>query len=498
MRRFGGLLVLVALCVSAAGCGGGGHKSVSPLDDALGYFAKDAPLVAAIETDPATAQVKQLRSYITSVGTGYLSVRLQNLVRLRYLDFARDIKPQIGAPLVIGLARPAASTGAAAKVLVAAIRIKHPLQAKQVLLRQPNVRGSSKSSGVRIYEDPLDKRWFAVDGPDFVFATDRAILEHALALKRTDGRMRESDFDADLKQLPSGGLVRVSAEPRQLIAASARLRPALAVKWIGSLGRLGAVLRGDGGGMALDFRLATDRREVTDSDLPLAPKPSRLGIFGRAGELQVALREPARLARLVFAAWRAIAPRAAARFRRIEPASVDLERQLPRHLAETAQVAYDPIGHGVAIRADLRDPADVRASLAPLARVLPELAANFGVKGAGVAAPAPGENFYALARTDGSALVFGVVGKEFVAAADPPRAARLATAKLHSPPHGASGSAVFTADARRLAQEFLAQHLRGAARILAPIAVGGLRDLTGALTINRSALTGHVKLTVAK
>src|SRR5205823_2902256 len=136
---------------------------------------------------------------------------------------------------------------------VLAMRINHPSKIKQVLLRQPNFRGRGKSSGVRVYEDSLDERYAAVDGHVLVAATDRDILEQALAMKRTDNRMRASGFERDLKGLPSGGLVRISADPRQMIGADPRLRPALDVKWLASLRRLGVVAKAVPSGVTLDF-----------------------------------------------------------------------------------------------------------------------------------------------------------------------------------------------------------------------------------------------------
>src|SRR4051794_17126927 len=44
MRRLAVLVVLLACCAAVTGCGKGhDDKKVSPLDDAVGYFAKDAP-----------------------------------------------------------------------------------------------------------------------------------------------------------------------------------------------------------------------------------------------------------------------------------------------------------------------------------------------------------------------------------------------------------------------------------------------------------------------
>src|SRR5215208_5010311 len=135
MRRLALVLVILGSCAGLVGCGGHDDKTVTPLDDAVGYFAKDAPFVAAIETDPDGDQIKQVTDLVGRFpGSDILTARLQRVARLPFLNWERDIRPELGAPLVVGLLRPAAASGLA-NATVAAMRVKHPLRAKQVLLR---------------------------------------------------------------------------------------------------------------------------------------------------------------------------------------------------------------------------------------------------------------------------------------------------------------------------------------------------------------------------
>jgi hypothetical protein len=499
MRRFAALLVLLGVCVAAAGCGGHKSDQTSPLDDALGYFAKDAPFVAAVETDPEGDQIKQVTDLVGRFpGAAILGGRLAGLTHFGALDWSRDVRPQLGAPLVIGLARPAARRQALTAVLVVAMRVKQPLRAKQLLLRQPGFHGSSTSSGVHIYESPRAHRYAAVDGDVLVAATDRPMLEQALAVKRTDNRMRESGLRRDLAGLPSGGVVRISADPRALIGADPRLRATLSVNWINSLRRLGAVVKASDSGVTLDFHAATAKGSISDADLPLAPTNTRLPLIGRSGEVQIAVHEPSRLARFAFDVVRATAPQRVSRLRALERNGVDLERQVPHHLGRIAQLAVEPIRPSFAFRADLNDSNDVTAALSQLAPALPSLAQLFGVRGVGLATPETGESFYALAKPSGGTMVFGVLGNSLVAASQAPRAAGLASESAHDAPGGAKGAAVMTLDARSVAGKVLAKLVRGPAGLFAPLAVASLRDLTGALTISRGGLNGHFKLTIVK
>ena len=496
MRRITMLLLAAALCV-VAGCGGGHDSSTNALDDALGYFPKDAPFVAAVETDPNGDQVKQAMSLLGRFpGSQLLAARLQNLAGIRFVDWSRDVKPQLGAPAVIGLEQPEAGKNIAVATIVA-LRVKHPLAVKQLLLRQPSVRGTSKSSGARIYEDPIQHRYAAVDGDVLVAGTNRDILEHALALKRTDNRMRAGGFDRDFAGLPSDGLIRVSADPRALIGVDPRLRPALGVKWLNALRRLGLVVKMRSSGVTLDFHLASDKSSLTDGDLPLPVKTGPLPLIGGQDEVRVGIREPGRLAKLLTAVVDVVAPARAAQFKARQPRGIDLQQQLPHHLASVAALAVNPFTRAFALRADLNDAAEVKAALGPLAPALPGLAALLGVRGLGVGTPQPGESFYALATPKGRTVVFGVVGNSLVAASDAKRAAHLPAQRAHTA-RGGTGAAVMTLDARRLAATLLARRLNGPAAVLAPLAVASLRDLTGALTINRSGLNGHFNLTIVK
>jgi hypothetical protein len=499
MRRVVAFFAVLALAFAVAGCGGGhDDKTVTPLDDALGYFSKDAPFVASIETDPDGSQVKQLRDLVGRFpGADILRQRLQGLAQLPFARWDRDVRPQLGAPLVVGLLRPAAGS-ALPGALVVAMRVKHPLRAKQTLLRQPGFRGSTKSSGVRIYENPTENRYAAVDGDAVVAATDRGILEQALAIKRGENRMRETTFKRDLAKLPADGLVQVSADPRAMVGADPRLRPALSVKWISSLQRLGAVVKASSGGITLDFRVATDKSAISDGDLPLAPKAGELPLIGKRGEIEVGVREPSRLARLAFQIAHAIAPRRMALLKALEPRGINLERQIPHHLKDAGVVAYDPVTRAFAARADLNESGDVKSALTQLTPALPAVGALFGIKGLGVATPEAGENFYALARPNGRTVIFGVVGDSLVASTDASRAARLASAPAHTAPGGVKGAAVVTVNARELAGKLLAKELQGAAGLFAPLAVASLRDITGVLAISREALRGHFKLTIVK
>ena len=495
MRRLATLLALLVLGLLAGGCGADDEPEVTPLGDALGYFSKEAPLVAAVETDPDNAQVEELRSLVDRFqARGPLTQWLQGWSRFRFARYDRDVKPLLGAPLVLGLVRPTA--GSLTAPMVAAIQVPDASEAKQSVLAQPGFAARGRAHGVRIYGHPGEDRFLAVDGDVLLMAAGRASLAQAIGMRRSDERMREDEFLRDVEGLPDGALARVSGDPRAMIAANPRLRSALDVKWLSSLRRLGATAELKPSGVSLNLRVRTDAGALDDDDLPFAPKPGALALLGGEKEVKAGMREPARLARFVADVWNAVAPRRAERLRRAAAGRIDW-RRIVRHLADHAVIAFDPFTQRFAARVAVNEAADVREGLTEIAPALPDAAAALGRPGLGIATPEAGESFYALATPTGRTVVFGVVGQALVAASEAGRAAGLAS-EATAPAPGPPAAAVLTADARALAGAALQRVLGGAAGLIAPLVVAPLRDLTAKLAISRAELRVRARLAIVR
>jgi hypothetical protein len=499
MRRNPKWLIPVAAAVAAAvalvlvlGRGSAPEPAAGPLDDALGYFARDGALVAAVDTDESGPQWEALRRLMRRVpAASALTRRLTSELDALRLRFDRDVGPQLGNPLVLGVERNA---------LVAAIRVRRPSKAKQLMIRGRFLPGDP-AHGRRIFVDRSGRRLaVAVDGRVLVAGPTRDAVARALGHRRSPGRMREADFDADLAGLPRESVLRASADPRVLLAANRRLRPLVRLRWVAALRRAAAIVRARKDGLSLRLRLRTDPSAVRAADLPLAPgRGERIPLIGRDDELAVGVREPARLVRFLSAAFRVLEPRRARRVarvgRRIRRQGIDLERDIVARLGSSAALALDPVDRSWAARAVIRQSDDFRQALAALADSLPELAAAFGMPGLGVATPDLGASFFALARRSGTSVVFGVIGASFVAASEPRRAAALVSEPTRFA-RGADGALVATVDARKLAQRALAPSLRGLATLGAPFLFGDLGDLTASISIDRAGLYGRAQLTL--
>jgi hypothetical protein len=142
-----------------------------------------------------------------------------------------------------------------------------------------------------------------------------------------------------------------------------------------------------------------------------------------------------------------------------------------------------------AVRADVRDPA---AAQATLKKAAPRLAKLAKAKSLGLSTPKGGQGFYALAQASGKKVVFGIVGKSFVAATDAGRAAQFA-GQSPSVVAGAKGALVVASDARSLADAIAKQRGQGTA---AQVLTGSLGDLTGSVDSETGGLTGNFKLQI--
>ncbi|MFL5896467.1 MAG: hypothetical protein ACJ76Z_15300 [Thermoleophilaceae bacterium] len=490
--------VVVAVLVVAL------HRSGTPptsgaLADALGYMPKDAAVVAVVQTDPHGRQLRSAGKLLGQFpgGAGALGVQVLNALRARVPALPSDLRPLLGRPLVVGLARPPPNLAAVRADFVVAIHVDHPTRVKQILVRQPNLLPRGKTAGRRVFEDRFGARFAAaVDGHAFVAAGSRPAIDGALTVRRSAARLSERDFDDRLLGLPEDAGVRVAADAQALLATSRALRPTLAVPWMASLRRVAATAAADGRGVEMRFRADTDRSAITDAELPLAPRSATLPLIGHPDELAIGLEQPRRTLDFAAAIARRLAPARAARVDALlRSRGIALGRDVGARLGSTASIAIDPLGGSWAARIALRDPAGMRALLQEIADGLPDIAAAAGVSGVGVAAPAAGSSFYALARPGGSTVVFGVVGSSLVVANRARRAAGLSREPSHIAP-AAPGSLAVDADARVLAARYLARTLSGLAGLGAPFAVRALGHLAGSVAADRAGIHGRFRLAI--
>lgn len=493
MRRLLLLLLLVPI-LALASCGGG--ESGSPLADALGYLPSDAPWVVAIDTDVGDAQYRALDRLLDRFPFGD---RLRETLRRQLRaggNFERDLKPVLGNPFVVGSSDARAfvqGSNDGDRSFVGALVVRDEEQLDR-LLERSGARREGESQGATLYRDS-DGDTLAVDDDVVVVASDRRLLERALEQRDGDDRLEEDTLEGALEGLPKDALVRVYANLEELLRSDPDTVDARRVKWVGALRTLGLTASAANDGVTVDFNLRTDDSQLDPGDLPLAAGAGSPSVVRGGGDVVLGLRDARQLVGFAESAARAVNPSEYADYergkRQLErQLGISFDRDVLGQMRGDVSVDLAVSGrHGV--RAQLRDPASFRRTLAKVADVIPRAAEGAGAGPVALARPRRGQDFYALARPDGDTIVFGVVGSAFVLSDDPARAGRLAAAAPRSVP-GAKGSLVIDADAERLVNAALRQAspVLGAASLL----TAPLGRMTGSVESSTKGLEGHLRV----
>jgi hypothetical protein len=473
-RAFRLLVLLAALALVAAtgsGCGSSGSGG-GGLDSALKYVPKDAPVVVALDTDPDGDQWQQVEKLIGKFpGGGQAKEQFKSAFSSRSgVDWDKDVRPLLGNDLVVAYLGGSSATGGARYVL--AWPVKDEDAAKRLL-----DKGGSTRAELR-------------DGT-LIAARTQEDLDAALKRAGGDDHMSEDDFTAALGDVNQDGLLRVAGNVQALIGTTADAAAARKVKWVSALRTFGASLSADPDGIAWQFDVKTDSGSLTAKDLPLASGSQAVPVVRRAGEIGVGVRNPAQLYIFGQAAARITDPAGYAKFLRQKAKAskelgVNIDRDVIAQLTGNTDFSVALDGK-FAMRADLRDPAAMEATLKRAAPNLKKLAKR---KGSAIAVPKNGKGFYTLTAKTGKKYVFGVVGKSFVVATDAARAAQFA-GQSPSTVNGAKGAFVLASDARALANAAAAKRGQGVA---AQLITGSLGDLIGWAESETSGLKGTIKL----
>jgi Protein of unknown function (DUF3352) len=451
MRRFVSVMLVFGV-LALAGCGGG-DDSGSPLDSALSVLPRDTAFAVAIDSNLDGDQFKALDKLVAKFpfsGQIKESLRRQLEQSSGGTSFDDDIKPVLGNPIVVGAATAQASD------VIAAMRAKDKGKLDDLVSSQKPQK-TGEASGATLYRD--GDTVFAVKDDLVVFANDEAQLKSALERADGDDHFDEDTFDEGLSGLPEGALVRIYADVEALLKSDPGSADARRIKWIAALRQAGATVTAKEDAIDVDFRARTEG-DLSDEDLPIAPGDEAPPVIKRSGEIGLGIRDLAHIVQFAENAGQSIDPSG---FGDYEQAKKTIDRQLGVSLDSDliAQLNGDvsatvALNGGFGVRAELKDPAAFKKTLARVADVLPSFAEGAGFGTVGLSKPKAGQRFYALAQPDGDAVIFGVVDGVLVVANAAKRAAAVAAAEPADVP-GASGSVTVSADAERLVTRILSQ-----------------------------------------
>ncbi|HEX6461561.1 MAG TPA: DUF3352 domain-containing protein [Thermoleophilaceae bacterium] len=498
MRRL--VLSLCTLTVAlAAGCGSSSSGSgKSPLDNALGYLPKSAPVVFVLDTNLNGGQWKSLTANAQKFPfAGQVGSSLKNSIRQSGLDFDKDIKPLLGNEFVLGFPTVQALAGSSDQTL-AALQVKDKGKLSSVLSHDKHLTKDGSSSGATLYKSDSGPTEVAQDGDVLVVGSTKQQTVAALEQRGRDDRLTEDAFNSGLSGLPSDALARVYVNAQQLITGSPGTQTAQKVKWVAALRTVGATVSSESSGIAIDFNAKTDPSQLSEADLPIASGDASPPVSIKRGEIGVGIRGLNQTEHFAESVAQIVSPASYANFVKAKQTlasrlGLNIDKDLIDQLSGNAAIAYDVHGK-FAMRAEPKDPAAFRATLAKAARVAPQFAQGAGMPGAKLTRVG---GLYKLTGKNGKTLYYGMVGKVFAVANDPARLAQIASATPQQVP-GANGAVAINADIGQLVAGIVSQAAGGGlgGAFGGSLATAPLGNLTGSMSSSTSGLTGHLQLAI--
>ncbi|HEY1595360.1 MAG TPA: DUF3352 domain-containing protein [Thermoleophilaceae bacterium] len=499
MRR----LLAIALCLvplaAATGCGSSSSSDSgkSPLDNALGYLPKSAPLVIAIDTNTDGAQWKSLTTNIQKFPfSGQVASSLKSSISRSGLDYDTDVKPLLGNEFVLGFPT-VQGTEASNSQFVGALQVGDKGKLESLLKNDKHVTKDGSSNGATLYRTDNTSE-AAVDGDVFLIAANKQQLVAALEQRGRDDRLTETDFDNNTSGTPSDALIRSYTNVQELLASSPGTQTAQKVKWVAALRTEATSLSSQSDGLSIDFDAKTDPSGLTDAELPIAPGDTSPPVSTAAGEIGAGIRGLDQSWQFAESVASVVSPVSYARFvaskkKLSSRLGLDIDKDLIAQLSGNATTSVDIQGH-YALRVEPKDPAALTKTLGKFARVAPNFAQGAGLGGAKLTRV---RGLYRLTGKTGKTLYYGMVGKVFAASNDLPLLARIA-ADTPQPVQGAKGAVAIQADIGKIASELISRAGGGGlgGAFGGAFASAPLGQLTGWATSSTSGLSGHLQLQI--
>jgi hypothetical protein len=490
LRLFAVLAVCVA-ALAAAGCGGSDSSS-SGLGGVLSYVPKDTPFAVSIDTNLEGEQYKSLDAIVNrfpGADTIKSLLKAQLSMGQEGVDFDKDIKPLLGNPAVISATDVGSFLSDSAQAgFVAALQVKDK-DALDSLVEKTGAKKQGEVAGATVYQD--EDTSFAVKDDVVVLAGSRELLDAALKRADAGDGMSEDDFNKGLEGLPDDALARVYVDVQGLLGQGDTAKAARKIAWVNALRTLGLTISAQKDSIDVEFNLHTEG-DLTDADLPVASGDEAAQVVQRPGEIGVGLRDPRQVVAFFESALQAVDPQTFGDYEQGKRAlsaklDLDIDKDVIGQLTGNVSVSATIDGQ-FAVRAEVKDQAAFRKTVAKVAGALPQFGLGDNVTRQG--------GLYSV-HTSGTSFVFGVGNGALIVATDAARARQMALSKPE-PVQGASGSVVLWADAEGVARQILAKIAPqfGVPEPLIPILAKPFDELRGSVATSTDGMKGKLSLTL--
>jgi hypothetical protein len=494
----------IGLCLAsiavAAGCGSSSSSDSgkSPLDNALGYLPKSAPLVIAIDTNPDGSQWKSLSANVKKFPfSGQVTNSLKSSISKSGLDYDTDIKPLLGNDFVLGFPT-VQGVEASNSQFVGALQVNDKGKLDSLLKNDKHVTKDGSSNGATLYRSNDDATEAAVDDNVFLVATNKQQLVDALEQRGRDDRLTEDEFNSSTSGTPSDALVRSYTNVQELLNSSPTSQTALKVKWVAALRTVATSVSSQNDGLSVDYNAKTDPSGLTDADLPIASGDASPPVSSSAGEIGVGIRGLDQTERFAESVASVVSPASYQNFVKAKKKlssrlGFDFDKDLVAQLSGNAAISFDIQGH-YAVRVDPEDPAALAKTLDKFERVAPQFAQGAGLRGAKLTRS---HGLYKLTGRNGRTVYYGMIGKVFAAANNLQSLAKIVSSQPQ-PVQGAKGAVALQADIGKIASEVISQAAGGGfgGAFGGSIATAPLGALTGWTSSSTSGLQGHLQLQI--
>jgi hypothetical protein len=483
MRRL--LLLLSFAGLLLAGCGSSSPSSGSVTNTELSYFPAGAPLVAMVSTDPNGKPIQDAQSFLGQFPLAKLAIAsLETKIAQSGINYARDIKPLLGNPLVLGSSSSSTLNGHSFLLIVTA---KDASKLDALTSRKPAPQALGSYDGAKLYQ--TGGYALGIDGATGLLAPSVDEVRAALDRHAHGGGISGAQLAGAFKGLQQQSLLQVFGNLTGVLATS-KNATARRIPWVAAIRSYALTLNLSSSGVNLGFRVDTSGGTLTADELPLASGTTPPNVSSQA-PLAFGLRDLSHVFSFALAAVQATNPASYADFQKRvaklkAKTGVDLNRDIFGQLSGNLEIDYGP--SGVLARGQVADPAAAAHTLAKVSTSSSEI-----FKHAKPVRPVGG-GFYAI-RTGNTTIYYGLVGGEFVLGTAPPAQLSAFATAAAAAVSGAQGPLAFRLSVGELVTLALkAGHQQGSLPPEAQSILNMFGDVTGWAANDAGSLHGAISV----
>jgi hypothetical protein len=483
MRRL--LLLLSFAGLLLAGCGSSSSSSGNVTNTELSYFPSGAPLVAMVSTDPNGKPIQDAQAFLGQFPLAKLAIAaLETRIAQSGINYARDIKPLLGNPIVLGASSSATLNGRSFLLVLTA---EDAGKLAELTSRKPAPQALGSYDGAKLYQS--GSYAFGIDGATALLGPSADDVKAALDRHAHGGGISGAQFATAFKGLQQQSLVQVFGNLTGVLATS-KNATARRIPWVAAIRSYALTLNLASSGANLSYRVDTSGGTLTAAQLPLASGATPPNVSSQA-PLAFGLHDLSHVFSFALAAVQATNPASYADFlKRVAKlkatTGVDLNRDVFAQLSGNLEIDYGP--GGVLARAQVADPSAAARTLSKLSTSSREIFKH------AKSVKQVGGGFYAI-KTASTTIYYGLVGSELVVGtAHPAQLSTFATAPA-SPVSGAQGPLAFRLSVGELVTLALkVSHKQGSLPPEARSILNMFGDVTGWAANDAGSLHGEISI----